>query len=141
MPLNGFKSECGLYDSIVTSRDKGSSRRHIAHTNGCCVTQYRIDGYVITQGNKCDYLVMNETDSIAFLIELKGSDLSWAAQQLASTEENLRHIFAKDYEFRFRIVASKCKTQEIESTEFRKYRAKWKGNLKYSTNRIEESIR
>lgn len=140
MPLNKYKSECGLRDPIVISKDKGSSRRHIAHTNGCDITQYRIDGNVITQGNKCDYLVMNETDKIAYFIELKGADLGWAAKQLSATVEQFGKNFAQQYQIRLRIVASKCKTQEIETTEFRRFRKKWKNTLKYATNVIEEVI-
>lgn len=107
--------------------------------NGSYVTHYQIDGIVIKNGNKCDFLLINETAKIAYLIEVKGSDLSWAAKQLFETERVLSKQLSS-YSLRYRIVASKCKTQEIHTTEFNKFRLLWKKNLKYSTNQIIESI-
>lgn len=99
----------------------------------------KIDGVVITTGNKCDYLLMNEDTLTAYLIELKGSDLCWAALQLDSTEKALAKQLS-GYSLQYRIVANKCKTQEIESAAFKKYRSKWKRRLAYKTIRLEENI-
>ncbi len=103
------------------------------------VTHYKIDGAVIKDGSKCDYLLMNETRKIAYLIELKGSDLVKAAKQLEATEKALGQELS-GYKLQYRIVANKCKTQEIHSSEYRKYQQRWKGRLIQKTGFIEERI-
>lgn len=140
MPLEGYDSLCKKFAPIISSRDKGGSQTHIGYNRKPdYVTHYKIDGIVITRGNKCDYLLINEGTHTAYLIELKGSDLSWAALQLDSTEKALAKQLA-GYSLQYRIVANKCKTQEIESSEFKKYRLRWKKSLKYTTGKYEENI-
>ena len=140
MPLRGFTSICATRPKIIVSRDPGSQRKHIANNvNLNYVTHYRIDGVVITSGNRCDFLLMNEDTHTAYLIEIKGSDLSKAAIQLESTEAALRDELIQ-YNLRFRIVASKARTHAIEGVSFKRFRARKSSSLIYSTNLIEESI-
>ena len=82
---------------------------------------------------------MNEDKKIAYLIELKGSDLVKAAKQMESTENVLRQALV-GYSMRYRIVANKCKTQEIKSSAYRKYQIRWKDRLLQKTGFIEEII-
>ncbi len=138
MPLTGYASDCEVHASKIVSQEKG--RRHIAkNVRGACVTHYRIDGVVIKQGNKCDYLLINEDTKDAYLIELKGRDLIGAAQQLEATEIALRTQLLP-YSIKYRIVASKCRTQEIESSEFKKFKRRCGNALRYQTNQLEECI-
>ena len=90
-------------------------------------------------GDRCDYLLMNETSKTAYLIELKGSDLVKAASQLEATENALRSQLV-EYQLQYRIVANKCKTQEIHSSAYRKYQIRWKSRLLQKTGYIEEKI-
>jgi hypothetical protein len=125
MPLSGYKSLCDSHATIIKSKDAGNPQTHYAHNRKRkLVTQYQIDGVVIKDGNKCDFLVMNEETSNAYLIELKGSDMVHAAKQLDETAKKLASQLA-GYFLNFRIVANKCKTQEIESTKFKKYKIDW----------------
>ena len=140
MPLTGFESLCGANDKQIVSRDKGNPQYHKAiNTAKAYVTHYQIDGVVIKSGDRCDYLLMNEDKKIAYLIELKGSDLVKAAEQLESTENALRQALV-GYSMRYRIVANKCKTQEIKSSAYRKYQIRWKDRLLQKTGFIEEII-
>lgn len=82
---------------------------------------------------------MNEEKKIAYLIELKGSDLIKASQQLETTAKVLEEELS-DYTLQYRIVANKCKTQEIYSSAYRKYQIRWKGRLIQKTGFIEENI-
>lgn len=84
-------------------------------------------------------LLMNETSKTAYLIELKGSDLVKAASQLEATENALRSQLV-EYQLQYRIVANKCKTQEIHSSAYRKYQIRWKSRLLQKTGYIEEKI-
>ncbi len=90
-------------------------------------------------GDRCDYLLINEEKRVAYLIELKGSDLVKAAKQLEITEKVLGLELA-DYSLQYRIVANKCKTQEIHSSAYRKYQIRWKERLVQKTGIIEEKI-
>ena len=62
-----------------------------------------------------------------------------AAEQLEATERILEKELAA-YRKLYRIVAKKCKTQEIHSSSYRKYQLRWKGRLMQKTGCIEEII-
>ncbi len=140
MPLIGFDSICNSNASQIVSKDKGNPQYHKAYNRDKVhVTQYKIDGIVITTGTRCDFLLMNEEAKTAYLIELKGSDLVTAAEQLAATELALSRELSS-YNLYYRIVANKCRTQEICSSAYRKYQIRWKGKLMQKTGVIEEDI-
>ena len=140
MPLIGFESICIRDAAQIVSRDKGNPQYHKGINNGrVYVSHYKIDGIVIKSGNRCDYLLMNEATRTAYLIELKGSDLIKAAKQLEATEKALTQQISS-YSLQYRIVANKCKTQEIRSSEYRKYQLRWKKRLILKTGYIEEDI-
>lgn len=140
MPLNGFESLCSTHAEQIVSRDKGNPQYHRGINSAkAYVTHYKIDGTVIKSGNKCDYLLINEDTKVAYLIELKGSDLTKAALQLDTTEKKLRAELS-NYSLQYRIVANKCKTQEIYSSAYRKYQTRWKKRLVQKTGFIEENI-
>lgn len=140
MPLKGFESICNKNAAQVVSRDKGNPQYHKGYNSEKkYITHYRIDGVVINSGNRCDYLLINEEDKIAYLIELKGSDLVKAAEQLEATENALRQELS-GYSLQYRIVANKCRTQEIRSSAYRKYQLRWKRRLIQKTGFIEENI-
>ena len=83
--------------------------------------------------------MINDESGKAYLIELKGSDLVKAAEQLKATEEKLRRELS-GYQLHYRIVANKCKTQEIHSSAYRRYQIEWKERLVQKTGFIEENI-
>ena len=140
MPLIGFESICSRDAAQIVSRDKGNPQYHKGINNGrVYVSHYKIDGIVIKSGNRCDYLLMNEATRTAYLIELKGSDLIKAAKQLEATEKALTQQISS-YSLQYRIVANKCKTQEIRSSEYRKYQLRWKKRLILKTGYIEDDI-
>lgn len=146
MPLNGYTSLCESHAPIIKSKDHGNPQTHYAHNRQRkYVTHYQIDGVVIRDGNKCDYLVINEETLKAYLIELKGSDMCKAALQLDETAQKLSSQLSV-YTLNFRIVANKCKTQEISSSAFNKYKIDWKkrygksSTLKYESGEMHEDI-
>ena len=51
---------------------------------------FHVDGYIINEGNKCDYIVMAQSDVrknrwTEILVELKGTDVKKAIEQLESS--------------------------------------------------------
>lgn len=140
MPLEKFESLCNRNAAQIVSKDKGNPQYHKGNNfEMAYVTHYRIDGIVIRTGIRCDFLLINEDRKVAYLIELKGSDLERAAEQLKATENKLKRELS-GYSLRYRIVANKCRTQAITSTAYKKYQIQWKGKLIQKTGFIEEKI-
>ncbi|MCL2015104.1 MAG: hypothetical protein FWG68_02525 [Defluviitaleaceae bacterium] len=142
MPLPKFKSLCDKNQPIIVSDDGKNSPKHTAFNVSkppAYVTQYKIDGCVIKSGLRCDFLVMNEDKRTAYLIELKNSDLSHAAEQLINTKILLEDEL-EGYKLHFRAVLSKVVTAETRSTSVKKLMKKSKGQFKYKTKTMEEKI-
>ena len=144
MPLSGFNSRCDLHQKIIISRDPGNRQEHIANNvDASKVYQYKIDGDVIKDGKRCDYLLWNDDKKQLYLIELKGSDLEYALNQLEQTEEYLREHFSdevRDDMFYYRVVLNRIKTQATMSIRVKKFKRNHFGKLQYKTKRLEESI-
>ena len=141
LPLPGFKSLCSPKAKTIVSRDFREGPVHRANNSSAYeVTHYKVDGVVITEGKKCDYLLLNEDKCAAYFIELKGQDLSWAAQQIEATETALNSCLNKYSDRKYRIVANKCRTQSIENSNFKRYREKWGAKLIYRSGLIEENL-
>lgn len=143
MPLKGYESLCSERQSVIVSKDQGQKRLHRAkNSEKCKVSQYRIDGNVI-QGEsiRCDYLVMNDDKADAYLIELKGSDIEHALDQLEETSRRLQKEL-RSYTVKYRIVASRARTQAINSSKYKKFRRKYaqKGEFICKEGEIEEDI-
>ena len=139
MPLVGFPSLCEEHQKNIVSRDYGTKRKHTAvNPNGICyVTQYNIDGVVIRTGKRCDFLVINEDKKDAYLIELKGSDVEKAAEQLVETEKALSKEL-RSYTKHYRIVCTRCRTHAINSTKYKKLTAV--KDFKRAENEMTENI-
>ena len=80
---------------------------------------FKVDkGLINDENDRCDYSLIVQND-VCFLIELKGRDVSHAAEQIMSTRE----IFEKNYgikKFVARIVCSKAKTAELDTNAFKR---------------------
>lgn len=77
---------------------EGKHREFISSENGCThvgknvkqqvVRQFKIDGEVIPSGSsaqRCDYLLLNDETKSSYYIELKGSDIPKAIEQIENT--------------------------------------------------------
>lgn len=97
----------GIYDilsNITEPEKKLQIRKSISVSEGKAiyvasvnperkVAAFSVDGKLITEGNKCDKLILSqydgsETDWIGHFIELKGCDISHAITQLEATLNN-----------------------------------------------------
>ena len=140
MPLNSFGSLCSKNQRIIVSKDKGSPCKHIANNiHLAYVTHYMIDGYVLTEGIRCDFLLINEDTKTGYLIELKGSDLVKASRQLEETEKALKQHLTH-YQIMYRIIMRKSSTHAIHSSAFRSFQARKGKQLICHNNEIEEDI-
>ena len=84
-----------IHKKVYVSAEKG--RKHIANNPAGQyeVRQYRLDGNIVKNMMCCDYLLLNDSYMNAYYIELKGSDIAHAVEQLEAGlrifKESLRH--------------------------------------------------
>lgn len=75
----------GRYSEFRSSENQCT---HIGINKNYDIRQFRIDGDVYSKtdsASRCDYLLLNDSKADAYFIELKGSDLKKAIQQIDST--------------------------------------------------------
>ncbi|MGP3562263.1 hypothetical protein [Geobacillus sp. BK01] len=80
------------------------------------VALYRVDGCLIQEGVKCDFLFLVIEGEQAFFIELKGSDLVEAVRQIMQTVEQLGKKLS-GYRFEGRIIMTRVRTPNVKSTD------------------------
>lgn len=143
MPLNGYSSLCKECQHIIVSRDTGTRREHRAlNKDACRVTQYKIDGGIVCDTSiRCDFLVMNDDRRDAYLIELKGSDIEHALDQLEATAHRFQNEL-RGYCIKYRLVCSRVKTQATYGIKYKKFCKKHNSDKEFicRTNQIEELI-
>ena len=87
------------------------------------VRKIKVDGCAIKKGIRCDWLVINEADCEHF-VELKGSDLRHACEQLRESIIQLSKNAYKSVKFAFAIagkVSPKLRTSiQVEQAKFKK---------------------
>lgn len=94
LSVSGFKpADHGVRDKFVCSEKR--SRYSLSLKPKMEGWWYKVDGYIITEGDKCDALILvKDGDDFAdIFVELKGSDVMHAITQL---EETLKHNLFKD---------------------------------------------
>lgn len=144
MALEKYNSTCELNQKIIICKDKGNSQKYIAENiDKSKVYKYQIDGYVITEGKKCDFLVWNEDKKNIYLIELKGTDLEHAIDQIISTENVLRESFFSSIDgcqFYYRVVLNRVPTHALHSNKIKKLMKNKMHSLQYKTKEFREKI-
>lgn len=87
----------------------------------------------LENGNYIYLLPIDTVNGTVVVNFQKGLPLSENAKAILSEEEQQEVL-------QYRIVANKCKTQEIHSSAYRKYQIRWKSRLLQKTGYIEEKI-
>lgn len=132
---------CEQKQKIVVSAENGN--KHVLYNiSQCDVYQFHIDGGInkSSKGKRCDFLVEAQSEEIhnAYVIELKGSDLPTAIEQILQT--------IKDYKGRLagckilpRIIIHKARTHDVGGNELRKLKTKYPGTV-MRTIKYEEKV-
>ncbi|MDE6329954.1 MAG: hypothetical protein K2L83_04485 [Muribaculaceae bacterium] len=98
---------------------------------------YQIDGKIIKEGNKCDFLILARQDETAnkdekwksIFVELKGKDVLHALAQLDATLDNRIFNHSSVDEVHARIVAKSFPANKA-NTEFEKAKRRFKSKHK-----------
>lgn len=141
MILEKHKSLCKPDAKKIVSRDKGSTRKHIAENaeQKFLVRHYRLDGDVFQNVLCCDYLLLNDTGKTAYYIEIKGHDIGHAAEQLQAGEKLCANELV-GYTALYRIVSSGMPTQRAYPLSYRKLLSKVGDRLKSGTGVVTEEL-
>ncbi|MEH1765917.1 hypothetical protein [Nostoc sp.] len=146
-----IKNECTDYcdtRKTIVVRDSGNSQEYRV-TNGSSkeFCKVRIDNCLIREGEKCDYLILNCQDKLAFFVELKGQDLKKALVQIDLSISILMHEIP-DFKIYARIVLNRTPSPNINSSteiKLKKRLKKHNGDdtrelVKYMSQVLQESI-
>lgn len=145
------------YDKLIRfAKGALTNSRYVSEENHCkhiavnrdknIVYHIKVDGNVIPKSynktKRIDFLLLNETKKVAYLIELKGCHLGDAIEQLEVSHEALKDVLS-DYAIRWRIVYhSHSRTAKLHMNNQRKklneYRRKYQLEPKHSP--MEEDI-
>lgn len=139
--LENCNSLCEKRQKVIVSKDRHAKPEHRGiNRDECTVRHYRIDGDVIASKavKKCDYLLLNDDKYQAYLIELKGTSLLDAIEQLENTEQILKQDLS-GFEKNFRIVY-RSNTHAVHSIDYNKFYKRKKGKVRAATDRIEDVI-
>ncbi len=137
---SGF-SICQTNQKTVVSKENGNS--HILHNHaGYSVFQYRVDGGIVKDaaGERCDFIVevQKPSDRLAYIVELKGSDLNKALSQIKTTINGFREKL-KGYQILPRVVVHKTTTHDIQGKQYRDFK-KMYPRLVVKNKKLEENI-
>lgn len=120
MDINDYTPHrAGTYTEFVSSEN---GCKHIGrNVSGHEIRQFKIDGEVFTKNAdtaRCDYLLLNDEAKRAYYIELKGSDLEKAIQQIEATVQIFQNSLPEYTPFK-RVVYFSGTTGLRESTVHR----------------------
>ncbi|QJB46433.1 hypothetical protein [Dolichospermum flos-aquae] len=143
------KEFCDTRKTIVV-RDSGNKQEYrITNKNGKEICKIKVDGCLIKEGERCDYLILSCEDKSAFFVELKGHDLQKALSQIDSSINKLKDEIPELQEFKIyaRIVLNRNPTPDINSSieiklkkRLKQQNGKDSGDLiKYKSQVLEEN--
>ena len=138
--------DCQLFSdnrSRAVFKDAKVSREYIGkNINKKELKGLRVDDRLIKDGQKCDYLLININDKTLYFIELKGSDLIKAIDQIDRTLDILLPKF-EHQAVHGRVVLSKVNTPNLVSSRYIKLKKRLKnlnGTLEQKSIQMEENI-
>ena len=124
----------------ILIEEKKSSKIIFTNENSTEVTKVQVDGCLDIQGIKCDWLLIINEPYIEIYIELKGSDVEHAFDQI----ENTIKIVSKNYKTVLKycyIITTRC---PITSTQIqvkaKSFRSKYNAVLRIKKTGCNENI-
>jgi hypothetical protein len=145
------ESECQEFcdnKKTIVVRDSGNKQEYrVTNKNGKEICKIRVDGCLIKDGERCDYLILVCENQSAFFVELKGHDLKKAISQIDSSLTKLISEI-KEFKIYARIVLNRNPTPDINSSveiklrkRLKKHNGQDSGDLiKYKSQVLEENI-
>ncbi len=128
--------------SVVSCSDRGSVTYRYHNESLDFLSKYQVDGGLINDSNaKCDFLLLNCNKRYSFFIELKGSDISRAIDQIDRSIDVLKDNLS-GYSIFGRIVLTRVNITNLVDLKIKKLERKlssFNGNLIKQTRLLEET--
>jgi hypothetical protein len=130
-------------EKIVLKDDKNPQKFIAENFNKYHINAYKIDNCILTNGNKCDFLleIKSKSNIKAYFIELKGQDLKHAILQL---EESIKSLnYCNGIELQARVILNKVKVPAIRTSyeiRFEKMLKKCNKSSKYDRYKSKQKI-
>ena len=142
---NKFSADClAFFDNRKIINVEENSRKFVeTNSKQKSFALYHVDGCIIVEGQKCDFLLLNCSELIAYLIELKGSDLIHAVRQINTTLSHLLSDLADFTKINARIVLTKVNTPDLKSSNLIKLEKRIRklgGTLDYKAIILSENV-
>lgn len=127
----------------IVLRDRGERREYRAENpRRRLVTEIVVDGCCMVQETACDFLLLVDDDD-AYLIELKGSDVSKAIQQIHATLDRFEKAL-QPRTIHARVVPTRVPVPNYIATAEKELRNRLrrlgKGNYKAKSRVLEETL-
>jgi len=127
--------------TVICTDHKSSTTFIYDNKSSDKLTKYKIDGCLISdEGAKCDFLLLNCNKKQSFFIELKGSDLIRAIEQIDRSIDMLIGSI-EDFSINARIVLTRVNTIDLRNTKYLRLERRMKrlgGDLKKQSRRMTE---
>lgn len=134
MDINQYTPHRQGTHTIFTSSENHCT--HIANNpSGKYIRQFKVDGEVFPRSSdikRCDYLLLNDEDKTSYYIELKGSDIITAIEQIENTISLLAPSI-KDYPTIFRRIIYRTSTLSLKNNYVIKWAKKHNAIIKSRT--------
>ena len=140
-PFNNCFEFINVKKSIVTITDQKSNSKFLyKNQSSDRLSKYRVDNCLIILGLRCDYLLLNCDKRQSFFVELKGSDLISAVDQIDKTIDTLRDSLS-GFSIHGRIVLTRVNTIDLINVKYLKLEKKiknLKGDLRKQSREMTE---
>jgi hypothetical protein len=139
------KTECLVFsDNRKIAVIEEKKRKYIGNNGATKLLEcWHIDDCIIKEGQRCDFLLLNLDTLTAYFIELKGSDLIHAIEQIDVTLDKLLTSIPQYTSINGRIVLSKVNTPDLKNSKLIKLQKRLKklgGTLDKSVSQMTENI-
>lgn len=127
-------------DSNISFKDNGNAKCQLIYLNPTRVnvTRYRVDGCLITEGQKCDFKM--DCPNFEHYIEIKGKDIYHACDQIEATINQLS-INSRTYPKKSFVIATGVPTinGKIQIIT-KKFSKSYNSTLKIKTRKHTETL-
>jgi hypothetical protein len=124
-------------NSLFTLEER-NSKVNFENPHRYNIERVRIDGCVIREGERCDYLVNVQSVDLSIFVELKGSDIAKAITQLKATSQKLAEEL---YSRKIWLVNSTRVPQGTDIPNLkREVKKKYQADLKVKSSTMTEKL-
>ncbi|MBF0627215.1 MAG: hypothetical protein HQL91_03240 [Magnetococcales bacterium] len=141
--VDSCQRDCYCDERSRFSVDQNNRNYFLTNNEKRKVCKIQVDGcFSQKNGMRCDYLFFAHDLQLAYLVELKGSDVLYGVKQIATFFDEIKNDLAGCH-LHARIVSGRCNIPDIRSTDYRKLERRMMetgGSLRCKTKQDSDDI-